>query len=105
LQTEEHAWTERRTTLSPKADLRRFTMAELAECHGRDGTPAYFGYEGKVYDAGSSRLWRNGVHQKLHESGCDLSGCLRRAPHTDELLRRLKVVGELVDGVRLDECR
>lgn len=86
-------------------DLRRFTMAELAGCNGQDGAPTYIAYDGTVYDVSSSRLWRNGVHQKIHESGVELGGCLKRAPHTDELLKRFKVVGVLIDGERLDECR
>ncbi|WP_414017988.1 hypothetical protein [Limosilactobacillus fermentum] len=35
-----------------------FTLAELAQYDGQDGRPAYFAYEGQVYDASSIPNWK-----------------------------------------------
>ncbi len=81
---------------------RRFTPAELARYNGKDGRPAYIGYDGKVYDVSGSFLWRGGRHQALHEAGVDLTAALATAPHGADLLARLPVVGDLVQQANED---
>ena len=83
---------------SPEAGLRRFTREELAQADGREGRPALIAYEGKVYNVTASKLWRNGVHVRVHQAGEDLTTAIGAAPHGDEvLLDRFTPVGVLVD--------
>ena len=78
--------------------MRRFTVEELALYDGTDGTPAYIAYEGKVYDVTNSFLWQRGRHQVLHVAGQDLTDSLHQAPHGEDLLDRVPVVGVLIDS-------
>jgi len=70
-------------------------MKELAHYNGKNGTPAFIAYNGKLYDVSSSFLWRNGKHQVLHNAGVDLTDCLEQAPHGADLLEKFPVVGTL----------
>ena len=76
---------------------RRFTKEELSQYNGKNGTPIYFAYQGKVYDVTNSFLWQNGKHQVLHIAGVDLTGSLDHAPHGEDLLQRFMIVGILVE--------
>jgi len=75
--------------------MRTFTRKELAQYSGKNGTPAFIAYNGKVYDVSSSFLWQNGNHQVLHNAGVDLTDSLERAPHGADMLERFPVVGTL----------
>jgi predicted heme/steroid binding protein len=77
--------------------VRTFTREELSKYTGEDGGPVYFAYKGKVYDASESWQWRGGKHQVMHAAGQDLTEVLADAPHGEDLLARLPVIGELVD--------
>jgi predicted heme/steroid binding protein len=77
------------------AELKKFTLEELAKYDGRDGQPAYVAFKGKVYDVSESWLWEDGDHQGLHEAGKDLTDEMEDAPHDDESLIDMPVVGEL----------
>ncbi len=77
--------------------MRTFTREELRKYTGEDGGPVYFAYEGKVYDASGSWHWRGGIHQVVHGAGQDLTEALADAPHGEDLLARLPVVGLLAD--------
>ena len=78
------------------AELRKFTSAELEDYNGKNGKPAYIAYKGKVYDVSESDLWRGGEHMGLHQAGKDITEELELAPHMEEVLDRVKLVGELV---------
>ncbi len=73
-----------------------FTLAELGQCDGRDGRPACFAFKGRVYDATNSRLWKNGKHGAAHVAGTDLTDALAKAPHGEDMLARLPILGTLV---------
>jgi predicted heme/steroid binding protein/uncharacterized membrane protein len=73
---------------------------ELARCNGAEGRPALFAYQGKIYDASASRLWKQGNHMGRHQAGEDLTAVLSQAPHGAELMERLTAVGQLVAGVK-----
>jgi predicted heme/steroid binding protein len=75
---------------------RKFTMEELKRYDGKDGRPAYVAYKGKVYDVTDSPLWASGDHQGLHEAGRDLTAEITEAPHGEETLANMKMVGVLV---------
>ena len=77
--------------------MKEFTREQLAACNGLDGTPAYFAYQGRVYDGSQSFLWRRGRHWARHFAGLDLTGALEEAPHGEDLLERLPIIGILID--------
>jgi predicted heme/steroid binding protein len=58
---------------------RKFTVKELEEHNGKNGKPAYIAYQGKVYDISQS----------------DLTEELELAPHREEMLKRVKLIGTL----------
>lgn len=74
---------------------RQFTLAELSQYDGKDGKPVYIAYKGKVYDASNSRLWKTGKHAASHVAGTDLTEALAKAPHTEAVLSRLPILGDL----------
>jgi len=80
------------------AELKKFTLKELAECDGKDGHLVYVVYKGKVYDLSGSDLWSDGDHQGMHEAGKDLTQDIEDAPHGPDELTRFPLVGELVEG-------
>lgn len=67
---------------------------ELKKYDGSDpGNPIYFAYKGKVYDATNSPLFIDGMHFE-HFAGADLTEYMADAPHDDEVIGELTVVGE-----------
>ena len=75
---------------------RKFTLEELKQCDGQEGRPAYIAFNGKVYNVTDSPLWLEGDHQGLHVAGKDLTIEMSEAPHGEETLANMKVVGVLV---------
>jgi predicted heme/steroid binding protein len=75
---------------------RKVTKQELEENNGKNGKPAYFAYNGKVYDVTDSGLWADGDHLGMHQAGKDLTGEMDAAPHREDNLERVKYVGTLV---------
>ncbi len=75
---------------------RKITQAELAENNGQNGKPAYVAFKGKVYDVSESAFWLYGDHMGSHQAGKDLTEEMELAPHREETLQRMKVVGDLV---------
>ena len=73
-----------------------FTLEELKQSDGRDGRPAYFAYKGKVYDATDDPLWIDGDHQGQHKAGIDLTEELSQAPHGEDELAMVKLIGILL---------
>ena len=53
--------------------MKEFDEAELNRYNGENGRPIYVAHDGKVYDVTESKLWRNGIHMKRHDAGCDLT--------------------------------
>lgn len=76
---------------------RKFTLEELAQYDGKEGRRAYVAIKGKVYDVTASYLWIEGDHQGQHVAGKDLTNELAGAPHGEEELANVKLVGVLVD--------
>ena len=50
-----------------------------------------------MFAASASWQWRGGTNQVRHGAGQDLTEALSGAPHGEDLLARLPVIGELVD--------
>jgi predicted heme/steroid binding protein len=78
---------------------RDLTPAELSSFTGKDGAPGYFAYQGNIYDASGSNLWPKGSHMGKHQAGFDLTEMLKLAPHGEDRVLQLPVVGKLMgDG-------
>ena len=75
---------------------RMFTIEELNQYDGKNGKPAYIAYKGKVYDVTDNFLWVDGDHQGEHAAGKDLTEEMANAPHGEENLERVKLIGTLV---------
>ncbi len=78
------------------AVTKKFTAKELEKYTGKNGKPAYVAYKGKVYDFSSSGLWSGGEHMDMHHAGEGITEELPLAPHGEEVLERVKLVGTLV---------
>jgi predicted heme/steroid binding protein len=74
------------------------TPEELAAYDGNGGRPAYFAFEGKIYDAARSRFWKQGLHMGRHNAGSDLTEALKLAPHGRDKIAALREVGVLAAG-------
>ncbi len=77
------------------SEQRKFTIEELKQYDGKDGRPAYVAFKGKVYDVTDSFLWVDGDHQGQHAAGKDLTEEMALAPHGEETMERVKLVGVL----------
>jgi len=75
--------------------MKMFTEKDLAKHNGKNGSPAYLSYKGKVYDVSTSFLWKDGKHQVLHNAGADLTEALKEAPHSEDHLEKFPVIGIL----------
>ena len=71
------------------------TLEKLKLYNGINGQKAYIAYKGNVYDVSSSPLWKNGVHQKIHEAGLDLTAAMENAPHAEEVFADFEIVDTL----------
>jgi predicted heme/steroid binding protein len=76
---------------------RKFTLEELKQYDGKEGRPAYIAFRGKVYDVTDNYLWTNGDHQGEHAAGKDLTEVMVNAPHGEENLERVKLIGLLIE--------
>ena len=75
---------------------RKFTLDELKQYDGKEGRPAYAAFKGKIYDVTDDFLWVDGDHQGEHAAGKDLTESMAQAPHGEETLERVKLIGALV---------
>ena len=74
---------------------RKFTSEQLREFNGKNGKPAYISYKGKIYDVTDSSQWLDGDHLG-HQAGEDLTEQMEIAPHSEEVMERMKKIGDLV---------
>lgn len=74
--------------------MNSYTLPQLALRNGQDRDEIWIAYQGKIYDASPSRLWRDGKHYE-HWAGQDLTDELPDAPHTAKVFERLKQIGIL----------
>ena len=75
-------------------ELPEYSKQQLALRNWQDKPQVWVAYKGKIYDVGSSRLWRNGKHYE-HWAGQDLTAELPDAPHTDTVFEKFEVIGML----------
>ena len=77
--------------------IQKFTAQEISQFDGKNGKPAYIAYKGKVYDVTDSYQWVGGEHLE-HVAGQDLTKQMDVAPHGEEVMERMKIVGILVES-------
>lgn len=75
------------------------TLSELMQFDGRAGRPAYVAYKGIIYNVTAGRLWKEGTHAGRHNAGADLTDFIKQAPHDEEKITAMPVVGRLVASV------
>ncbi len=77
--------------------MKTFNEDELREFDGSDPEkPVYIAFNGKVYDVSDHPLFIDGLHFE-HSAGMDLTEDMDDAPHTDEVMGELTVVGDYSD--------
>lgn len=76
-------------------NTKKFSVDELRGFDGKNGKPAYVGYKGKVYDVSDSDQFLEGDHMG-HTAGLDLTMEMEIAPHADDVMEKMKIVGVLV---------
>jgi len=74
----------------------KLTLEELQHFDGKENKPAFFAYNGKVFDVSSSKLWKDGTHFKKHSAGNDLTDILKTAPHGEDKVLKMPEMGELL---------
>ncbi|HJV36037.1 cytochrome B5 [Geomonas sp.] len=79
------------------------TSDELARCDGKEGRPALFAFNNRIYDVTASRLWKQGMHMGRHAAGADLTEALKLAPHGEEKILAMRQVGELLSSGRQEK--
>ena len=72
--------------------------ADLKQYSGADGK-TYIAYKGKVYDISKSKLWKKGIHMRLHRGGNDLTSSIEVAPQGD--VRRLIMNKKVVQPIQI----
>lgn len=74
------------------------TLEQLTQYDGKEGRAAYFAYNGGVYNATDSPLWKKGSHMGRHQAGSDLTDVLGQAPHGEDKVLALPRVGSLLSS-------
>jgi predicted heme/steroid binding protein len=76
--------------------MKEFSKEELTKNNGKNGTPIFVAYNGKVYDVSKSHNWEDGNHENLHDAGKDLTEELETfTPHGADVLDKFPIVGIL----------
>ena len=80
---------------SQTSEQRVFTLTELAEYNGDNGSDAYIGFEGTVYDVTDADGWENGWHKGQHLAGTDITEIFADSPHSASIFTNLPIMGIL----------
>jgi predicted heme/steroid binding protein len=83
------------TATAPGQEIKKFTAEELKQFNGQEGKPVYLAFDGKVYDVTDSSFWQGGNHLGAHQAGNDLTEAMKSAPHSDDVLSKMKQIGVL----------
>jgi len=86
----------KRSVQAPPEKKTKFTLEEVSRFDGSEKRPAYVAYKGKIYDVSSSKLWVEGNHVRKHLAGNELTEALRTAPHDEDKILGMPLVGELI---------
>lgn len=83
------------SSVSNTSQQRVFTLTELAQYNGDNGTDAYIAVNGIVYDVTDADGWNNGWHKGMHLAGTDATAAFEGSPHSASILSGLPIVGVL----------
>jgi predicted heme/steroid binding protein/uncharacterized membrane protein len=72
------------------------SLEELGSFDGENKRPAYFAFNGVIYDVTLSKLWKKGSHMMKHSAGNDLTDALSKAPHGEDRILAMPKVGRLL---------
>jgi len=75
---------------------KELTIDQLSQFDGNEGRPAYVSHRDIIYDVSVSKLWKSGSHFNKHAAGQDMTDVLKTAPHTEDKLLSMPVVGKLL---------
>ncbi len=78
--------------------------SELKKYNGSNGK-TYIVYRDKVYDVSESKLWKKGIHMRLHKGGSNLTSSIGVAPHGDEVLGKFKVIDDFKEEKALETTK
>ena len=84
--------TPNKSHLQPKGNL---SANNLAQFDGTESRAAYVGYKDKIYDMSQSEFWKDGIHYGRHKAGEDLTDMLNQAPHGEDKILAMPMVGEI----------
>lgn len=71
-----------------------FTLEELSQFDGKDGTQAYIAIDGVVYNVTDAQGWKEGEHEGYY-AGQDLTAAFESSPHKEAILNGLEIMGKL----------
>ena len=77
-------------------DTMKLTLTELAMYDGQDGNDAYVAVNGIIYDVTGINAWTGGSHNG-NMAGQDLTDVIMNAPHGEDVLEDLTIIGELIE--------
>ena len=86
----------KRLTQTVDRNKKDLTENELLQFDGKEEHPAYIAYNGHIYDVSNSKLWKGGSHMKRHTAGVDLTKVLTVAPHGEDRVLGMPIVGKLI---------
>jgi predicted heme/steroid binding protein len=82
-----------------------FTVDNLLYFNGKEEKAAYIAYKSKIYDMTKSESWKDGVHFGRHRAGTDLTEMLKQAPHGEDKVFDMPLIGKLVPSKKKKEPR
>jgi predicted heme/steroid binding protein/uncharacterized membrane protein len=83
---------------TPSRASGNLTMNDLGSFDGKEERASYIVYNSKVYDMTGSDFWKKGVHFERHKAGEDLSDKIDQAPHGEDKVLGMPMVGELISS-------
>lgn len=86
----------KKTQQHASTEINEITLTELSRFDGKDGRLGFFAYDGQVFDATTSKLWKNGLHMGRHSAGEDLTNALKLAPHGVEKILEMPLAARIV---------
>ena len=79
-----------------QTELLELTIEELAMYNGEDGKDAYIAVDGVIYDVTGVSAWTSGSHNG-GMVGMDITDLIDGAPHGENVLDNLEVVGNIIE--------
>lgn len=76
-----------------------FTIDDLLNFDGKEDRAAYIAYKRKIYDTSKSKFWEDGLHFGRHKAGIDLTEMLKQAPHGEDKIFDMPLIGKLVPSM------